>query len=86
MTTVLAAVSAVDITGRSVVDEMAHDLLRATPAMLASLLHADGTPNGLFMSAARGRYADRTGGDAGQFLGDIAWAVLARVNELRPTS
>lgn len=86
MTTVIATVTAVDLTGHSVVDEMARDLLRATPDMLATVMHDDGTPTAWFMCAARDRFAERTGGDAGQFLGDIARAVLARLHELSRTS
>ncbi|WP_328491235.1 hypothetical protein [Streptomyces zaomyceticus] len=84
--TTITAPAAVDLTGHPAVDEMARDLLRATPAALAALVREDGGPTVLFMAAARDRFAERTDGEHGQHMGDVAHAVLARLGELRPTS
>ncbi|MER7952029.1 hypothetical protein ABTY59_32025 [Streptomyces sp. NPDC096079] len=86
MTTIAApAPAAVDLTGHPAVEEMARDLLVATPNTLVALEREDGGPTALFMAAARDRFAERTG-EHGQRMGDVAHAVLARLRELRPTS
>lgn len=65
-----------------VIDEMARDLLNATPATLATLVSNAGAPTALFMKLAIDRFRERTGWN-GLVLGSVARAVLARLAELR---
>ncbi|MFD9248316.1 hypothetical protein [Streptomyces bottropensis] len=65
------------------VREMTRDLFAATPEMLATLTHPDGSPTSRFMSLANLRFWVLTGESAGPFLGSVARAVLARLEEMR---
>jgi hypothetical protein len=71
------------LSGHPAVNEMAADLLKATPQMLATLTDDDGGPTSAFMIVARDRFAERAGGECGPYLGTVARAVLARLAELR---
>ncbi|NML55102.1 hypothetical protein HHL19_35765 [Streptomyces sp. R302] len=67
------------------IEEMARDLLDATPQQLACLAHPDGSPTTFLMLTARDRFAERTTNEHGQHMGTIARAVLARLDALRTT-
>jgi hypothetical protein len=71
------------LTTHPVVVEMAIDLHRATPAMLATLTTDEGAPTTQFMTLAADRFAERTDGQRGQFLGTVSRAVLAALAVLR---
>lgn len=71
-----------DLHKHPAVKEMASDLFRASPPMLATLTSADGTPTTQFMHLANDRFREITG-ESGPFLGSVARAVLARLDEMR---
>ncbi|AWI32638.1 hypothetical protein [Streptomyces tirandamycinicus] len=71
-----------ELADHPVIEEMARDLLRATPDMLAVLTTDGHSPTTQLMALANDRYAERTGGH-GRHLGSVARAVLARLGTLR---
>lgn len=72
-----------DLSGYPVIEEMARDLLGATPDMLATLTTEDGRPTFRLTSLTNDRFAQRTDGGHGPFIDTVAHAVLARLAELR---
>ncbi|MCT9105320.1 hypothetical protein [Streptomyces mirabilis] len=75
--------TATDLHTHPAVDEMARDLLKATPAMLATLIRPDDSPSVWFMGQANERFRERAGTSGGPFLGSVARAVITRLAELR---
>lgn len=75
--------TASDLHGHPVIEEMARDLLGATPDMMATLVHETGEPTFRLICLANDRFAERTDGKHGRKLGTVAHAVLARIAELR---
>ncbi|MGA5411502.1 hypothetical protein ACPCSC_30145 [Streptomyces lavendulocolor] len=71
-----------DLHKHPAVKEMARDLFRATPPMLATLIGADGSPTTQFRHLANDRFREVTG-ESGPFLGSVAYAVIARLDEMR---
>jgi hypothetical protein len=71
-----------DLHKHPVIKEMARDLFAATPQMLAVLIRPDGSPTARFMGLANDRFHERTG-ESGRFLGSVARAVAARLEEMR---
>ncbi|MGW0757103.1 hypothetical protein ACWD1Y_11545 [Streptomyces sp. NPDC002814] len=71
-----------DLHKHPAVKEMARDLFAAPPAMVATLMHPDGSPTNRFMGLANDRFHERTG-ESGPFLGSVARAVAARLEEMR---
>lgn len=64
------------------VKEMARDLFRASPHMLATLIGSDGSPTTRFMHLANDRFRE-SGSASGPLLGSVARAVTARLHEMR---
>ncbi|WP_405776115.1 hypothetical protein [Streptomyces sp. NBC_01538] len=75
--------TATDLHTHPAVDEMARDLLKATPAMLATLIRPDDSPSVWFMGLANERFRERAGTSGGPFPGSVARAVITRLAELR---
>ncbi|MFK0154176.1 hypothetical protein ACIQVK_19145 [Streptomyces sp. NPDC090493] len=73
----------IDLHTHPAVDEMARDLLKATPAMLTTLIRPDGSPSGRFMGLANERFRERAGTSGGPLLGCVGRAVITRLAELR---
>jgi hypothetical protein len=72
-----------DLTDHPVVREMAADLNQATPDMLSVLITGGTEPTSRFMGLANARFAERTGGEHGPFLGSVSRAVIAAMAVLR---
>lgn len=72
-----------DLTSHPVIVEMAEDLNRASPDMLSVLITNGTDPTTRFMALANDRFAERTGGERGLYLGTVARAVIAAMAELR---
>lgn len=72
-----------DLTAHPVIVEMAEDLNGATPDMLSVLITNGTEPTTRFMTLANDRFAERTDGEHGRYLGTVARAVIAAMNALR---
>ncbi|MEW1677940.1 hypothetical protein AB0O47_32605 [Streptomyces noursei] len=72
-----------ELSGHLVIDEIARSLLGITPDMLNNLVYEDGRPTYRLTALANDRFAERTGGEHGRYIGSAARAVLARLAELR---
>ncbi|MEU9925075.1 hypothetical protein AB0H51_27970 [Streptomyces griseoluteus] len=72
-----------DLTSHPVIVEMAEDLNGASPDALSVLITGGTEPTTRFMALANDRFAERTGGERGLFLGTVARAVVAAMAELR---
>jgi hypothetical protein len=72
-----------DMSAHPVIVEMAEDLNGATPDMLSVLITNGTEPTTRFMTLANDRFAERTGGEHGRYLGSVARAVIAAMDELR---
>jgi hypothetical protein len=72
-----------DLTAHPVVREMAADLNGATPDALSVLITGGTEPTNVLMALANDRFAERTGGEHGPFLGSVSRAVIAAMAELR---
>lgn len=66
-----------------VIVEMAEDLNGATPDMLSVLITNGTDPTTRLMTLANDRFAERTQGERGRYLGSVARAVIVAMNELR---
>jgi hypothetical protein len=62
---------------------MAADLNGATPDALSVLITGGTEPTNVLMALANDRFAERTGGEHGPFLGSVSRAVIAAMAELR---
>ncbi|AXI91374.1 hypothetical protein SAM9427_37035 (plasmid) [Streptomyces sp. ETH9427] len=71
------------LTAHPVIVEMALDLNQASPDQLAVLITGGSDPTDRFMSLANDRFAERTGGQRGEFIGTVARAVITAMNVLR---
>lgn len=72
-----------DLTEHPVIVEMAADLNAASPDMLSVLITNGDQPTTRFMPLANERFAERTGGERGRYLGTVSRAVIAAMAQLR---
>ncbi|MEU5181208.1 hypothetical protein AB0G49_14260 [Streptomyces longwoodensis] len=72
-----------DLTSHPVIREMAADLNGASPDALSVLITDRTEPTSRFMALANDRFAERTGGEHGPYIGSVARAVIAAMTELR---
>ncbi|MBG7704862.1 hypothetical protein HCJ76_44075 [Streptomyces sp. MC1] len=72
-----------DLTSHPVIVEMAEDLNGASPDMLSVLITNGTDPTTRFITLANDRFAERTGGERGLFIGTVARAVITAMAELR---
>jgi hypothetical protein len=72
-----------DLTDHPVIVEMAEDLNGASPDALSVLIRGGTEPTTRFIELANDRFAERTGGERGRYLGTVARAVIAAMAELR---